>query len=121
MAESTIKKEPVEREVLSISANAYSTYALALAAMETAFDTLTNTQKRNSYIVYSSNYQKLNIYSHEYKTFIMVTPATNGLALRSIELKNHQFILYKLTADNYTTTDQSANAQAENMTLYTTM
>ena len=119
MANSIIKKESAERLVLSISANTYSTYALALAAMETAYNTLTDAQKRNSYITVGSSANRYNLDTYTLKFYLYVGAGSDGLVSEYLDLKNHKFIKYKLTPSAFTNTDASANAQASALTLYT--
>lgn len=118
MATSKIPKETAERLVWSADANAYNTYALALAAMETAYNTLSDAQKRNSYIIYNGT-TKASLDMTTAKVFIRMTSDSAGLMLVVFDLKNHERVYDKLTPSGNTITDQSANAQSQSLALYT--
>ena len=55
MATSKIVQTALEKRVFYAAKNAYSSFALALAAMETAYDNLTDLEKRNAYIVFNDH------------------------------------------------------------------
>lgn len=121
MVTSKIQKEVAERLVFYAAKNTYNTYALALAAMETAYNTLTDAQKRNSYIVFGNFNSIAQIDSASGKLYVNKGTDIDGMTMIYFDLKNHQRTTVKLTTSNFTTTDISSNPQNVDISLYTTL
>ena len=101
--------------VLSIPANTYNTYALALSAIETAYDGLTDSEKLRCKIR-RNNASTLNIENTDYKSFSECSTNGSGFIIQSMELSTHKFYYM-----SYTTTagyaDYSNQAQSQKLEL----
>lgn len=106
------------RIVVSIEANEYSTYALALAEVKTAFDELTDDEKRRSKLIIGNFI--LTFVKPNDSSFSALTVATDTIAMRSAYLNSGgaQFYLEAgISAQSVTFSNQSANVQAQAITL----
>lgn len=107
------------RVVKNIPANSYNTYALALAELETYFNTLTNLEKATSYITRADNV-KANINVINDKTFSCVNINTGNLInTQLLDLTNHEFIYSQTTTSGTTFGSLTSSTQSQSLTLYT--
>ena len=103
--------------VLSIPANTYSTYALALTALETAFDGLTETEKlrckirRNDAVI-------INLENISAKSFSACANqlSSNTFIIQEIILSTHNFYYLQFDSTSHYT-DFSNQAQSQKLEL----
>ena len=102
--------------VLSIPANTYNTWALALSALETAYDALPSEMKlkaqiiRNDVIIYKCTHISE-------KCFNYTNMSTTTFANQTFNLDTHQFLSAKITT-NITLTDISSGQQDQKLEMY---
>lgn len=101
--------------VLSIPANTYNTWALALAALETAFDALNNNDKMKAVIVNSGNILRMqNLF---FKSFSKVHVYSGKVYTTTFNLADHK--LEETTASStFAYNDYSSWAQSSQVDLY---
>lgn len=124
MGTSKISKQgAVQRTVLDIPANTYNTYALALAAMYTAWQGLSEAERFNSFIIKGSNLiifrADLMKDSFALYTRAVADSSTSAVIIQGLGLKNAKYTEEALKPSGYSTTDKSTLAQADRLTLYT--
>lgn len=101
---------------LSIPANTYSTYALALAELETAYNALSNEEKmrakitRGDTIIYSN--QKI-----DDKYFTYSFNSADTVYFQTFDLKNKKFTLATATSQGWAFNDYSSIAQSAKLEL----
>ena len=102
--------------VLSIPANTYNTYALALTALETAYNALSNENKmrakitRGDDIIY--NNQKI-----DDKYFAYSFNSADTVYFQTFDLKNKKFTVSTATSQGWAFNDYSSIAQSAKLEL----
>ena len=108
-----------ERLVTTIPSNTYATYSEAFAALKVIYDELTDTEKRNAYLVTND----ARIYNNTITAGYFVTfnswAARNEIAFYGIYLPNLSIVDFHITGtDGVSVIDQASNAQTAKIALY---
>lgn len=106
------------RVVKNIPANTYNTYALALAELETYYDSLTSLEKATAYIMRGNVKANINVTND--KTFSYVNINTGNLInTQLLDLTNHEFNYAQTTTSGTTFGSLTSSTQSQQLTLYT--
>lgn len=104
------------RLVKTIPANTFSTYALALADLETAYDSLSENEKRKSVIFRNQSYMfKINAISEKIFNYTLTTDTL--FMNQTFNLLGHKWFVYN-TNSSPTISDNSESAQSQQLDLY---
>ena len=104
--------------ILNIPANTYNTWALALTALESAYNGLTSDEKKRSCLVWS-NHLVFRIEDLVNVAFVNTSVrGTPQIDFRSFYLTSHLYLIEVLYSGTLTKTDSSGSPQDEAISLY---
>lgn len=108
--------------VLSIPANTYASYTLALAALEAAFSDLSDDEKKKTQLIRSDviiyNLTAMSANSHDF-SYCTCDANNNGrMFLEHIDLKAGVWISLQNSSGANSVTDYSSQAQTQKLDLY---
>ena len=106
--------------VLSIPANTYNTWALALNALETAFNSLSDENKLKTIIKRGNIIYHLSTIATTQIHFVSTYGILNAgnVAVQDIDIKEHKFCVITIASGGNTNNDYSSSAQDAQIDLY---